>query len=122
MGISWEGGASDLSSADKAQLDRVTRDVQIIKDQMAKVAVVLKHLSQAVANQHSKSTPQLSEIGLILQSMQVHVDSFPHALREARSSDLATQRAMEKLAHRLSEIEARVGTICASADLSEARS
>jgi hypothetical protein len=41
--------------------------------------------------------------------MKVHVDSFPHALREARRSDIATQKAVVELAARLREVESRLG-------------
>lgn len=117
MAISLESGSPGLSQEERAQLAQLISDVETIKNQMAKVAVVLKHLSEGLAEQRSKSEPQLSEIGPVLQAMKVHVDSFPHALREARRSDAATQKALEKLAARVSEIESKLGTICTSRDL-----
>lgn len=122
MAISLESSAAAGSDSEKARLSRLISDVETMKDQMSKVAVVLKHLSESVAEQRAKLEPQLSEIGPILQAMKVHVDSFPHALREARRSDTATQKALEKLAGRLSEIESKLGTNCAPASLSRAKS
>lgn len=122
MAISLENSTAATSHDEKAQLSQLISDVETMKDQMSKVAVVLKHLSEGAAEQRSKSEPQLPEIGPILQAMKVHVDSFPHALREARRSDAATQKALEKLAGRVSEIELKLGTICTPADLPKTKS
>lgn len=109
---SVETRESALSNKDeKAQLAQLIFEVETMKDQMSKVAVVLNHLSQASLDQKkqpSMSEPQLSEISQLLQTMKVHVDSFPHALREARRSDVSTQKAVEGLAGRLREIESRL--------------
>jgi hypothetical protein len=121
MAISLESNAATASHDEKAQLAQLISDVEIIKDQMSKVAVVLKHLSEGLAEQRSRQEPQNSEMGPILQAMKVHVDSFPHALREARRSDVATQKALERLAARVSEIESKLGTICTPADLSKVK-
>lgn len=122
MAISLESNTPAVSHDEKAQLAQLISDVETMKDQMSKVAVVLKHLSDGMAEQRSKSELPLSEIGPILQAMKVHVDSFPHALREARRSDVATQKALEKLAARVSEIESKLGTICSPAGLSKVKS
>jgi hypothetical protein len=112
LAISLETSASVLAKDDKAQLSQLISEVETIKDQMSKVALVLKHLSESVAEQRSKSEPQSSETVSMLQTMKVHVDSFPHALREARRSDVATQRAVENLAARVMELEQKLGTNC----------
>lgn len=122
MAISLESSIPVASHDEKTQLSQLISDVETMKEQMSKVAVVLKHLSEGLAEQRSKSEPQLSEIGPILQAMKVHADSFPHALREARRSDVATQKALEKLAARVSEIESKLGTICMLAELPKAKS
>jgi len=111
MAISAETKETASSESEKAQLAQVTSEVEIIKDQMTKVAAVLTQLSQASLEQRKQSAisePQLSEISHMLQTMKVHVDSFPHALREARRSDVATQKAVEALALRFREIESRM--------------
>jgi hypothetical protein len=118
MAISLESGVPGLLQHENAQLARLISDVETIKDQMKKVAVILNSLSESVAAQRSKPEPQLSEIALMLQTMKTHVDSFPHALREARRSDIATQKAVENLAARVSATEAKVGTICSQSDAS----
>jgi len=112
MAISLETKESASSQDEKTQLAQLISEVETIKDQMSKVSVVLNHLSQATVDQRkqpSLSDPQLSEISQLLQTMKVHVDSFPHALREARRSDAATQKAVEALAARVREIESRLG-------------
>lgn len=113
MAISLETKEVTSSKDQKAQLAQVISEVEIIKDQMTKVAAVLTQLSQASLEQRKQpaiSEPQLSEISSVLQTMKVHVDSFPHALREARRSDVATQKAIEALALRFREIESRMDT------------
>jgi chromosome segregation ATPase len=98
-------------------VDPLARDVAALKDQMSKVAVVLTQLSQASQEQRKQpgaSETQLSQINQLLQTMKVHVDSFPHALREARRSDVATQKAVEAFAARLREVESRLGIPTAS--------
>jgi len=122
MAISLESSAAAVSDDHEVRLAQLISDVDTIKDQMTKVAVVLKHLSEGMADQRSKSDPQLGEIGPILQAMKVHVDSFPHALREARRLDVATQKALEKLAGRVAELESRLGTICIPANPSQVKS
>jgi outer membrane usher protein FimD/PapC len=93
-------------------VDPLALEVATLKDQMSKVAVVLTQLSQASQEQRKQPAPsetQLSQINQLLQTMKVHVDSFPHALREARRSDIATQKAVVELAARLREVESRLG-------------
>lgn len=125
MSISLETKEAKSSNDEKAQLARVISEVEIIKDQMTKIAAVLTQLSQASLEQQRKqsgiSEHQLTEIGQSLQTMKVHVDSFPHALREARRSDVATQKALEALAGRINEIESRLGICSTSRDLSAAK-
>ena len=125
MSISLETKEAKSSNDEKAQLARVISEVEIIKDQMTKIAAVLTQLSQASLEQQRKqsgiSEHQLTEIGQSLQTMKVHVDSFPHALREARRSDVATQKAVEALAGRINEIESRLGICSKSRDLSAAK-
>jgi hypothetical protein len=122
MSISLEAKETKSPKDEKAQLAQVISEVEIIKDQMTKVAAVLTQLSQASLEQQRKqpgiSEHQLTEIGQSLQTMKVHVDSFPHALREARRSDVSTQRAVEGLAGRVNEIESRLGICSTSRDLS----
>jgi|SRR5580658_9749726 chromosome segregation ATPase len=115
MAISLESVETRESASpnkdEKTQLAQLIFEVETMKDQMSKVAVVLNHLSQASLEQKKQlpmSEPQLSEISQLLQTMKVHVDSFPHALREARRSDKATQKAVETLTARLREIELRM--------------
>jgi len=122
MALSLETSAPSVSPDEKTQLAQLISDVETMKDQMSKVAVVLKHLSDGMTEQRAKSHPALPEIGPILQAMKVHVDSFPHALREARRSDAATQKALEKLAARVSEIETKLGTICSPVERSTGKS
>src|SRR5580693_5765113 len=108
MAISLETKETTSFKDEKAQLAQVISEVEIIKDQMTKVAAVLTQLSQASLEQRKQpaiSEPQLSEISQMLQTMKVHFDSFPHALREARRSDKATQKAVDTLTARLREIE-----------------
>jgi hypothetical protein len=121
MAISLESSLPALLQHEKTQLARLFADVETIKDQMKKVAIVLNCLSEGMAGRQSESQRQISEIALILQSVKAHVDSFPHALREARRSDIATQNALEKLAARVTEIEAKVGTICTQSDFSQVK-
>lgn len=125
MSISLETKETKSSKDEKAQLAQVISEVEIIKDQMTKVAAVLTQLSQASLEQQRKqpaiSDQQLAEIGHSLQAMKVHADSFPHALREARRSDVSTQKALEALAGRVNEIESRLGFCSTSTDLSAAR-
>ncbi len=118
MAISLESSTPALLQHENAQLLRLISEVETIKDQMKKVAVILKSVSESVAEQRSKPEPQLSEIALMLQTMKADVDSFPHALREARRSDIATQKVVENLAARVSAIEAKLGTICSQPDAS----
>jgi chromosome segregation ATPase len=99
-------------------VDPLALEVATLKDQMSKVAVVLTQLSQASQEQRKQPAPsetQLSQINQLLQTMKVHVDSFPHALREARRSDIATQKAVEALAARVREVESRLGVPAAPA-------
>jgi len=108
-----------FSGEQKAQVLQLSEEMEIIKDQMSKVAVVLDQLTQAVIaqrEQSSKAEPQLSEITPLLQAMKVHVDSFPHALREVRRSDAATQKAVEGLSLRLREVESRLGIPCTASE------
>jgi len=122
MAISLESGVPALLQHESAQLALLMSDVEIIKDQMKKVAMILNSLSESVASQRSKPEPELSEIALMLQTMKTHVDSFPHALRQARRSDIATQKAMENLAARVSAIEAKLGTFCTPSEVSALKS
>jgi hypothetical protein len=108
-----------FSGEEKAQLVQLREEMEIIKDQMSKVAVVLDQLVQAVIaqrEQRPKPEAQLSEITPLLQAMKVHVDSFPHALREVRRSDAATQKAVEGLSVRLREVESRLGIPCTASE------
>ncbi len=122
VAISFEETAVSLAQQDNVRLARLSSDVEIIKDQMKKVAVILNSLAEGMTRDRSNPQPQLSEIALMLQTMKVHVDSFPSALREARRSDIATQKAVENLAARISEIEAKLGTICSPSILSQVKS
>lgn len=122
MAISLESSTPALLQHENAQLLRLISEVETIKDQMKKVAVILKSVSESVADQRSKPEPQLSEIALMLQTMKADVDSFPHALREARRSDIATQKVVENLAARVSAIEAKLGTFCTSSEVSAVKS
>jgi len=124
MAFSLDTRESASPSDERTQLAQLISDVETIKDQMSKVAVVINHLSQATVEQRKQpsiSEAQLSEISQLLQKMKVHVDSFPHALREARRSDAATQKAVEAFAARLCEIESRLGGASASHDLSSVK-
>ncbi len=121
MAISLETKESASSKNEQIRLARLISEVETIKDQMSKVAVVINHLSQATVEQRKQPTiseAQLSEINQLLQTMKVHVDSFPHALREARRSDVATQNAVEALAARVREIESRLSASPEFRDLS----
>jgi chromosome segregation ATPase len=128
MAISLESVETKESASpnkdEKAQLAQLIFEVETMKDQMSKVAVVLNHLSQASLDQKkqpSMSEPQLSEISQLLQTMKVHVDSFPHALREARRSDVSTQKAVEALAARLRQFESRLEAASPSHDRTAAK-
>ncbi len=95
---------------ERAQLSRLVSEVEIIKDQMSKVAVVLDHLTRQ-ANTPREAGPQPvapPDLRSTLEAMKVHVASFPNALREARRSDAATQKAIGDLAERVREIESRL--------------
>lgn len=122
MSISLETKKNSSSKDEKTQLAQVISEVEIIKDQMSKVAAVLTQISQASLEQQRKqpgiSEHQLAELGQTLQTMKVHVDSFPHALREARRSDASTQKAVVALAGRITEIEARLVADSTSRELS----
>jgi hypothetical protein len=59
--------------------------------------------------QAAKSEAQLTQIRPSVDAMKVHSDSLPNALREARRSDVATQKIIEEFAARLQEIERRSG-------------
>jgi chromosome segregation ATPase len=124
MAISLETKETTSSKDEKAQLAQVISEVEIIKDQMTKVAAVLTQLSQASLEQRKQpaiSEPQLSEISQTLQTMKVHVDSFPHALREARRSDISIQKAVEGFSIRLREIESRMDASFPSNGVSAAK-
>ena len=122
VAISLEESAVSLSQQDAVHLARLISDVEIIKDQMKKVAAILNGLAEGMTRDRSNPQPQLSEIALMLQTMKVHVDSFPIALREARRWNIATQKAVENLAARVSEIEAKLGTNCTAPNLSQVKS
>jgi chromosome segregation ATPase len=101
-----------FSAEEKAQLARLVSEMQIIKDQLTQVAVILEQLSQGSATQREQAfkwEAQFSEMKPVVQAMKVHVDSFPHALREARRSDMNTQKATEELSTRLREVESKIG-------------
>jgi hypothetical protein len=124
MAISLDNKEVTSSKDEKAQLAQVISEVEIIKDQMTKVAAVLTQLSQASLEQRKQpviSEPQISEIGQMLQTMKVHVDSFPHALREARRSDVSAQKAVEGFGLRLREIESRLDAVSPSNGASATR-
>jgi KaiC/GvpD/RAD55 family RecA-like ATPase len=125
MPISLETKETKSSKDEKAQLAQVISEVEIIKDQMTKVAAVLTQLSQASLEQQRKqpgiSEHQLAEIGHSLQAMKVHVDSFPHALREARRSDVSTQKVVEELSERVNAVESRLVADSTSRELSAAK-
>jgi hypothetical protein len=124
MTISLETKETTSFKDEKAQLAQVISEVEIIKDQMTKVAAVLTQLSQASLEQRKQpaiSEPQLSEISQMLQTMKVHFDSFPHALREARRSDVSAQKAVEGFSVRLHEIESRLDAASLSNGVSAAK-
>ena len=101
-----------FSTEEKAQLAQLVSEMQVIKVQLTQVAVILEQLSQSSATQREQAfkwEAQFSEIKPVMQAMKVHVDSFPHALREARRSDVNTQKATEALSARLREIESKTG-------------
>jgi chromosome segregation ATPase len=101
-----------LSGEEKAQLAQLVSEMQVIKDQLSQVAIILEQLSQSSVTQREqvfKWEAQFSEIKPVLQAMQVHIDSFPHALREARRSDVNAQKAVEELSVRLRNIELKIG-------------
>jgi chromosome segregation ATPase len=111
MGLSLDTSEQVLSNDEKAQLAQLVSEMRVIKDQMTQVAVILDQLSQASVAQREQSSKweaQLSEIKPSLQAMKVHGDSFPHALREARRSDAATQKTVEALSTRLRDLESRL--------------
>lgn len=97
-----------LSKDEKAQVAQLVSEMQVIKDNIAKVAVVLDQLSQAtirLREEASRSEAKFTDIKPYLEAMKLHVESFPHALREARRSDVATQEAVQELSARLKEVE-----------------
>ena len=49
----------------------------------------------------------MSQMRPSLDAMKVHADSFPNALREARRSDVATQKLLDEFEARLQQIERR---------------
>ena len=98
-----------FSSEENRQLAHLVSDLPVIKDQLAKVAMVLDQLSQAtlaLREQAAKSDARFAEIKPVIDAMKVHVESFPHALREARRSDSAVQKVVEDLSARLRAVEA----------------
>ena len=104
--------AEVLSNEERVQLAQLISEVHVIKDQMSKVAEILSQLSQTTAalrEQAIKSEAQFSQMRPCLDAMKIHAESFPHALREARRSDVATQKTIEEFAARLQEIERRSG-------------
>jgi chromosome segregation ATPase len=99
------------SGEDQAQFAQLAAEVKVLKDQMSQVAVILDQLSKktaALGEQSAKSEAQFAEIKPYLQAMKVHVDSFPHALREARRSDIDAHKAVEELSARLHTVESRL--------------
>jgi hypothetical protein len=101
-----------FSAEEKAQLAQLVSEMQVIKDQLTQVAVILEQLSQGSVIQREQAVKweaQFSEIRPVVQAMKVHVDSFPHALREARRSDVNTQKTTEELSARLREVESKTG-------------
>jgi chromosome segregation ATPase len=111
MGLSLDTSEQVFSNDEKAQLAQLVSEMHIIKDQMTQVAVILDQLSQASVAQREQSSKweaQFSDVKPSLQAMKVHADSFPHALREARRSDAATQKTVEALSARLRDFESRL--------------
>lgn len=86
-------------------------ELQAIKDNMSKTATVLEQISKAILalrDQVAKLEADFAEVRPQIIAFKVHTESFPHALREARRSDNAVQRAIEGFDARLRELEARL--------------
>ena len=92
-----------------------TSEAHIIKDNMAKIAVCLDQLAKAVASlreQAAKTDAQLTELKSQFLAIKIHAESLPNALREAKRSDVAVQKAITDFSDRLHEVESRLsGTL-----------
>jgi predicted nucleic acid-binding Zn-ribbon protein len=110
MGNQNDSNPQVLFLTDREQFAQLANEVCILKEQMKQVAVILEQLTQKTAGIGERATTweaQFAEIKPCLQAMKVHVDSVPHALREARRSDVAAQKAVEELSARLHTVESR---------------
>lgn len=82
-----------------------------IQDNMARIALLLDQLTKTVIDlreRAARTESQLSEIRPYLDSMKIHIDSLPGALREGRRSNLEVRQRVEKLSLRVAEVESRL--------------
>jgi len=83
-------------------------ELELIKDNLLKVAMVLDQLSKAIValrEEMAKLEASVTEVRPQVAAFKVHTESFPHALREARRSDNAVQKVIERFEARLGALE-----------------